>query len=68
MPEVLGFGFIVVGLGFGFFSLQFPKTFICTWSKTDVRISTDILFAVQGKYLYPRFNKREGGKWTIQSA
>lgn len=64
MPEVLKFGFIVVDLFFGFFSLQFPKMFMCKWSKTDVRSSTKILFAVKGKYIYPRLNK---GRWQMDN-
>lgn len=59
MPEVLKFGFV-----FWLFSLQFPKIFICKWSKTDVRSSTNILFAVQGKYIYPRLNKR---RWQMDN-
>lgn len=59
MPELLKFGFV-----FGFFSLQFLKMFIYKWSKTDVRSSTNILFAVKGKSIYPRLNKR---RWQMDN-
>lgn len=59
MPEVLKFGFV-----FWVFPLQFPKMFICKWSKTDVRSSTNILFAAKAKCIYPRLNKR---RWQMDN-
>lgn len=59
MPEVLKFGFV-------FWDLfpPIPKNIYLQVEQNDVRSSPNILFAVQGKYIYPRLNKR---RWQMDN-